>query len=126
MIINRQNYQIWISDYYDGQLDDFQIEVLMDFLGRNPDLMSEFEDYAELVLRPDDKNAYNNSGLLRTPEELTNEQVEHYAIALNENDLSEKQKQEINELKKTEPRFREYINSYEKIRLRPDLSLIHI
>lgn len=120
MIINRQNYQIWITDYYDGQLDDFQIEVLMDFLGRNPDLMSEFEDYAGLVLRPDDKNAYHNTSLLRSPEELTNEQVEHYAIALSENDLNEKQKQEITELKKTEPRFREYINSYEKIRLRPD------
>ncbi|MBN1387989.1 MAG: hypothetical protein JW965_06045 [Bacteroidales bacterium] len=120
MIINRQNYQIWITDYYDGQLDDFQTDVLMDFLGRNPDIMSEFEDYAELVLRPDDKAAYNNAGLLRSPEELTNEQVEHYAIAHSENDLSEKQKQEITELKKTDPRFREYINIYEKIRLRPE------
>jgi len=120
MIINRQNYQIWITDYYDGQLDDFQTEVLIDFLGRNPDLMSEFDDYADLVLKPDDKETFTTSGLIRTPDELTNEQVEHYAIALIENDLTEKQKQEIIELKKTDPRFREYISIYEKIRLKPD------
>lgn len=119
MIINRQNYQIWITDYYDGQLDDFQVEVLMDFLKRNPDLMSEFEDYAGLILKPDGQDSYDKSDLLRTPEELTNEQVEHLSIAMMENDLSEKQKKEINELKKTDPRFRENIGIYEKIKLHP-------
>ncbi|MFO7852570.1 MAG: hypothetical protein ACQERS_04805 [Bacteroidota bacterium] len=119
MIINRQNYQIWITDYFDGHLDDFQVEVLMDFLKRNPDLMSEFEDYAGLILKPDGQDSYDKSGLLRTPEELTNEQVEHLSIAMMENDLSEKQKEEINELKKTDPRFRESIGIYEKIKLRP-------
>jgi len=120
MIINRQNYQIWITDYYDGQIDDFQTEVLMDFLDRNPDLMSEFEDYTDLFLRPDNKVTFRTTNLLRTPEELTNEQVEHFAIALGEDDLNDEQKQEITELKKTDPRFREYISVYEKIRLKPD------
>ena len=120
MIINRQNYLIWITDYYDGQLDDFQAEVLMEFLGKNPDLMSEFEDYAELFLKPDDHHVYTNTEILRTPDQLTNEQVEHYAIALSENDLSENQKLEITELKKSDPRFRESISIYEKIRLKPD------
>lgn len=120
MIINRQNYQIWITDYYDGQLDDFQTEVLMDFLGKNPDLMSEFEDYPGLYLKAEDQHAYDNTDLLRTPDELTNEQVEHYAIALTENDLTENQKAEVNELKKSDPRFRESINIYEKIKLKPD------
>ncbi len=120
MIINRQNYQIWITDHYDGQLDDFQTDVLMDFLERNPDLKSEFEDLADLVLKPDNDDTFNTTSLLRTPDELTNEQVEHYAIALSENDLNERQKQEITELQKTDPRFREYIGVYEKIRLKPD------
>lgn len=119
MIINRQNYQIWITDYYDGQMDDFQVEVLMDFLKKNPDLMSEFEDYAGLIMKPDEQDSYDTSGLLRTPEELSNEQVEHFSIAMMENDLSEKQKEELNELEKTDPRFRENINIYKKIKLRP-------
>ncbi len=120
MIINRQNYQIWITDYYDGQLDDFQTEVLMDFLSDNPDLRSEFEDYPDFFISPDEKAQFDNSELLRTPEQLTNDQVEHFSIALCENDLSEKQKQDIAELKKSDPRFRKSIRVYEKIRLKPD------
>jgi len=120
MIINRQNYQIWITDYYDGQLDDFQAEVLMDFLADNPDLMPEFEEYKGLFLSPDEQSKFDKSELLRTPEQLTNEQVEHFSIALCENDLNEKQKPEIIELKKSDPRFRKIIGIYEKIRLEAD------
>ncbi|MDT8400568.1 MAG: hypothetical protein RQ743_02645 [Bacteroidales bacterium] len=119
MIINRQNYQIWITDYYDGQLDDFQVEVLMDFLSDKPDLLSEFEEYHGCFLNPDDEGKLDKSELLRSPEQLTNEQVEHFSIALCENDLDEKQKLEINELKKSDPRFRKNISLYEKIRLEP-------
>ncbi|HCC70338.1 MAG TPA: hypothetical protein DEQ09_04195 [Bacteroidales bacterium] len=119
MIINRQNYQIWIIDYYDGQLDNFQAEMLMDFLSKNPDLISEFEYYTELILSADQVNKFDNTSLLHTPEQLTNEQVEHFAIALTENDLDENQRKEITELKKTDPRFRKNINIYEKIKLEP-------
>jgi len=120
MVINRQNYQIWITDYYDGQLDDFQTEVLMIFLSDNPDLRSEFEDYSDFFISPDKNVKFDNSELLRKPEQLTNAQVEHFSIALCENDLSEKQKREIAQLKQSDPRFRESISTYENIRLQPD------
>lgn len=120
MIINRQNYQVWVTDYYDGQLDDFQEGVLMNFLQENPDLMSEFEDYPELSLAPGERIISDKSGLLRTPDQLTNEQLEHFAIALAENDLGEEQKQEMLELEKSDPRFRENINIYGKIKLKHD------
>lgn len=118
MIINRQNYQIWITDYYDGRLDDFQAEVLMDFLSDNPDLRTEFEDYPGLSVSPAEHSGPDKSLLLRTPDELTNEQVEHYSIAFCENDLDEKQKREIEGLAGTDPRFRKNISTYEKIKLK--------
>ncbi len=119
MIINRQNYQIWVTDYYDGSLDDFQKEVLMDFLDRNPDLKSEFADYPGLSVSHGNEEPFAYSGLLRSPDQLSNEQIEHFAIALNEDDLHTEQRKEIMELRKTDPRFREYINTYEKIKLKP-------
>lgn len=119
MIINRENYQTWVTDYYDGSLDAFQEEVLMDFLNRNPDLKSEFEDYPGLSLSPGDKEPFPGSGLLRSAGQLSNEQIEHFSIALSEDDLDAEQGKEIIELKKSDPRFREYINSYEKLKLKP-------
>ncbi len=120
MTINRQNYQIWITDYYDGQLDEFQKEVLMDFLSANPDIRSEFDDYPGLMLSPDNNQRVFDFDLLHTPDQLTNEQVEHYAIAFLEGDLKEKQTEDILELEKNDPRFRENISIYKKLRLVPD------
>ncbi|MDZ7738183.1 MAG: hypothetical protein U5K32_03740 [Bacteroidales bacterium] len=108
-----------MTDYYDGSLDDFQKEVLMDFLDRNPDLKSEFEDYPGLSIIPGDEEPFAHSGLLRSADQLSNEQIEHFAIALSENDLNAEQRKEILELRKSDPRFREYINIYEKIKLKP-------
>ncbi|MFP4488845.1 MAG: hypothetical protein ACLFN1_06035 [Bacteroidales bacterium] len=119
MIINRQNYQVWVTDYYDGSLDDFQKEVLIDFLDRNPDLKSEFEDYPGLTISPGTEEPFAYTGLLRSPDQLSNEQLEHFAIALTEGDLDAEQRKEIMELRKSDPRLREYINTYEKIKLTP-------
>lgn len=119
MIINRENYQVWVTDYYDGRLDDFQVEVLKDFMSENPDLMAEFEDYPEFFLKAEETEGFDINSLLKSPDQLTNEQVEHYSIALLENDLNEKQKKEISELQKTDPRFRENISFYKKIKLIP-------
>ncbi|MEE4213898.1 MAG: hypothetical protein V2I34_02460 [Bacteroidales bacterium] len=122
MIINRQNYQIWITDYYDGRLDTFQAEVLMDFLSDNPDLKAEFEDYPGLSVSPPEHSSPDKNELLRTPDELTNEQVEHFSIAFWENDLDDQQKKEIEALSKTDPRFRKNLGIYEKIKLKADQS----
>lgn len=122
MIINRQNYQIWITDYYDGRLDAFQAEVLMDFLSDNPDLKAEFEDYPGLSVSPPEHSSPDKNELLRTPDELTNEQVDHFSIAYWENDLDEKQKGEIEALAKTDPRFRKNLGIYGKIKLKADQS----
>ena len=120
MIINRQNYQVWITDYFDGLLDEFQTGLLTDFLDHNPDLRSEFEEYPGLVMHPLPQESYNATSLFRTAGELTNEQIEHLSIAFCENDLDTEQRKEIAELRKTDPRFNESISTYEKMHLRPD------
>jgi len=120
MIINRQNYQVWITDYFDGLLDEFQLGLLTDFLDKNPDIRSEFDEYPGLVMHPLQQDCYNASKLFRTAGELTNEQLEHLSVAFCENDLDTEQRREIAELKKTDPRFNESISTYEKIRFIPD------
>ncbi|HKL67690.1 MAG TPA: hypothetical protein VJ877_07340 [Bacteroidales bacterium] len=120
MIINRENYGIWITDYYDGQLDNFQVDILMDFLRKNPDLMAEFEDFPDISLKPGKHEAYPYGELLHSPDQLSEEQVEHFSIALHEGDLTRKQEEEIESLKYTDPRFRKSVDQYAMIKLTGD------
>lgn len=53
MQINRNNYIIWITDFYDNALSVEEKEVLHNFLDLNPDLKSEFELFEEIKVRPD-------------------------------------------------------------------------
>ena len=53
MDINRENYMIWITDFYDGTLSDIQKEALYSFLELNKDLKEEFDSFKDIKLHPD-------------------------------------------------------------------------
>ena len=47
---DRANYETWLIDYLDGNLEDSAIEALFAFLDENPDLKEEFHQLSGLVL----------------------------------------------------------------------------
>ena len=52
MQIDRSNYEIWLIDWLDGNLNDIQAEELQLFLAENPDLKEEFDELAMFRLNP--------------------------------------------------------------------------
>jgi hypothetical protein len=50
MKINRNNYEVWFIDFYDGCLNGKDIQILYDFLESNADLQIEFDEYSDLKL----------------------------------------------------------------------------
>ena len=44
MQIDRSNYEIWFTDWLDGNLNSLQVEQLKLFLDKNPDLREELND----------------------------------------------------------------------------------
>ena len=63
MNISRENYMIWISDFYDGTLSDTQEEALHNFLDLNPDLKEEFASFSDIKVHPDISRRLDKTGL---------------------------------------------------------------
>ena len=63
MKINRDNYIIWITDFYDDRLSVEEKEVLLSFLDLNPDLKEEFEIFKEIKVHPDISSRIDKASL---------------------------------------------------------------
>ena len=50
MQIDRSNYEIWFTDWLDGNLNSLQVEQLKLFLDQNPDLREELNDQTTMNL----------------------------------------------------------------------------
>jgi len=119
MEINRNNYQIWITDFYDGILDSRRQDLLMEFLEKNSDLKSEFDDYNNLILHPDLSQRIGKESLKKDLNSLEDGQIEKLVIAYIENDLSNRQKDEFTQLIRENERFSAFYNTYIKLKLEP-------
>jgi hypothetical protein len=64
MEINRENYERYFIDYLDGKLTGTGKEDLLDFLGKNPDLMEELKSLENMVLVPAEE-VYPGKPLIR-------------------------------------------------------------
>jgi hypothetical protein len=94
---DRTNYEIWIVDYLDGNLNREQAEVLISFLEENPDIKEEFEGMTSFPVLSDTVTFGNKNSLHRTTGELSDSQFELLCAASLENDLSPEQKAELDE-----------------------------
>jgi len=111
--INRNNYETFFVDYYDGKLKDFQIEGLARFLEDNPELQREFELFHKLTIKPDNI-VFDDKQFLKKNVTLSNEinddNFDSFCIAKKEGDLSPKQEKLFdNYLNKNKEKEKEYI-----------------
>jgi hypothetical protein len=95
MQIDRSNYEIWLIDWLDGNLNDFQIEQLRHFLTENPDLKEESEEVTMFRLNPAGRSYPHKNGLKKTASELSLSQFEYLSVAYLEDDLSSEEKIEL-------------------------------
>lgn len=105
--INRNNYEIYLIDLMEGNLDALTQQELMTFLDTNPDIKEEFEKYEEVTLSPDAVLFKEKSKLKHhqiTPVgEINEDTFEHFFIAWHEHDLTQKEKQDIEQFIATNP-----------------------
>jgi len=95
MNIDRSNYEIWFTDWLDGNLNDIQLKQLRLFLDINPDIKEEFEEFDSFRLIPSTNSYPNKNQLKKSPEDLPLFQFENLCIAYLENDLTAEQKIEL-------------------------------
>lgn len=119
MIIDRSNYEIWIIDWLDGNLNDLQTCKLFSFLDENPDLREEMNAISSArLLVP--ANSFSGKDLLKkTDVELPDSQFEYLSIAHLEHDLNAEQEKELLEITSHSPERKKLFDLFQRIVLIP-------
>ena len=117
MIPDRTNYEIWLIDYLDGNLDPRQVAQLMSFLENNPDLKEELNDIRQYCVSPDDNSFRLKDNLKRSISDISESQFELMCVAALENDLSDQQASELSDILKQSSEKRKKHELIQKLRL---------
>jgi hypothetical protein len=125
MQIDKSNYEIWLIDWLDGNLNDIQTEQLELFLKDNPDLKEEFEELATFRLNSPEISFQYKNQLKKTSHDLSESQLEYLSVAYLENDLSDEEKKDLLESIEQDKEKKNSFNLIQKIKLYPrELSYI--
>ena len=116
---DRSNYEIWFTDLLDGNLSEKQVEELKVFLKENPDLNEELNGLTLITLNPPDFTFSGKKDLGKSPESLSEEQFEYLCIANLENDLTPRQKAEMNEIIGRDEMKRKSFERIQNLKLKP-------
>jgi len=119
MKINRNNYEIYIIDYLDGQLSEAAEQKLMQFLEQNPDLKEELELIQNTSLLDSDVVFEGKNALKKNLEDepINDENIDEWCIAAMEEDLSPAGKTKFANELETRPAFKKIFANYLKTRL---------
>jgi hypothetical protein len=116
---DRTNYEIWLIDYLDGNLNEEQEGQLLSFLDENPDIKNEFEGLSAVHLSHPDLSFVNKNSLKRSADSISMSQFDLLCVASIENDLSAEQKQELDEIISAGDDRKKTIELFAKTKLTP-------
>lgn len=116
---DRSNYEIWFTDWLDGNLGKKQVEELRIFLSENPDLQEELNGLVMINLEPSGAIYKGKEGLVKSPQKLSDIQFEHMCIADLENDLTPLQKTELTEIIDNDEKRKAEFEFIRKLKLKP-------
>jgi hypothetical protein len=95
MKIDITNYEEWIIDWLDGNLNDIQVGEVLQFLEEHPELKEELGEIELFRLKPTEDRFTGKTGLQKSGDDLTESQFEYLCAASIENDLSDDQLNEL-------------------------------
>lgn len=127
--IHTTNYEAWLLDYLEGNLNPSEIRMVRLFLADNPDIREEFlgmQQADEIALTPD-AVTFSGKALLKKPDILSESEISYedeLAIKVLENDANPKELEEFNQLASKSKNYRQIAERFLSIRLTPDTSQI--
>jgi hypothetical protein len=117
MIPDRTNYEIWLLDHLDGNLNPRQVEHLMSFLDENPDLKEKCSEFIQYNIKPDDISFRHKNRLKKSVSDISESQFEYLCVASLENDLSDQHHKELREIIAGRPEKRKTYELIQKLKL---------
>ncbi len=119
--INRNNYEIYFIDHFDGRLKATEESELHSFLIANPDLKAEFEEF-EMIEVPKIKTSYPGKKILKKSIEesgpvVSDKNFDDYCIAYFEGDLKHEEQQALMLFLQKRPDLKKDFELYQKTSL---------
>ncbi len=118
-MITRNNYELYIIDFYDGKLNKIQAEELRAFLDQHQDLKEEFELLSHATLEAEPV-VFTDKHNLKKPESIDSELL----IAYFENDLAQDERKKVELQLKKDPSLVRELEVIKKTRLLPDYTIL--
>lgn len=124
--INKHNCEAWFLDYFEGKLSPEQSEQLFRFLEENPQYQDAFNEYENITLEAENLSFNVQTLFKNVPVELANEMSgsDYAAIAYTEDVLNDSEKAKIANLIQQENVFRDRVELYSQLKLKPDASIV--
>ena len=96
--ISIHNYEMYFLDFAEGQLDEQLVQELNQFLEAHPELKKELADFENITLATEENTEYLNKEILRKDPETLLAEMDMILIGNLEKELSQQQKEELQEL----------------------------
>lgn len=130
MKINRDNYEAYFLDYHEGVLNPEEMAGVLVFVGQNPDLKEQFEEFENISLPADESICFSGKDFLKMnteiytgPVTLTN--IEEYLVAEAEGLLSAEVHARLDEFVQQYPQFEKDRRIYRHTRLVVDNQVVY-
>jgi hypothetical protein len=127
MTINRNNFEAYMLDYLEGNLDPLLTADLMAFLAENPEFEKYLPDY-DGSISLSDTHEYTQKNLLKRNfadiPELTPHNFDEFCIGACEGLLDESDMNRLSDFISQHPDKQNDLDLYRKIKLQPDTSVI--
>ncbi|OQX79976.1 MAG: hypothetical protein B6D64_03895 [Bacteroidetes bacterium 4484_276] len=130
MQINRNNYEAYLLDYWEDNLDQKGRRELSVFFRQNPDLKKNFGEFESFRLQPDETLVFDNKENLKKTEvrqvgEIHEDNYEDWIIAAQEGDLSVVGQQQFDKFVAGNPAVKKEISLFGFAALKTDKSIVY-
>lgn len=129
MTINRINFEAYLLDYLEGNLDPLLTADLMAFLAENPEFEKSIPDYDTRQLPLSDTQSYKHKGSLIKDftdlPEVTAGNFDEFCIAACEGLLVESDLTRLSAYIRLHPEKQRELDLFRKIKLQPDLTVCY-
>lgn len=123
MSINRNTYEVYLIDYFEGNLDALQVSELLLFLEQNPDLKTECENLELVYLTQDNIAPLDKSSLKKPDFDAVKKQYEPLLIAQLEGDLTAEEATKLAHATTLYPQIEKEAQLFAFTKLVPDLTI---
>ena len=122
--IDLNNYEAWILDFHEGNLNELRISQLMAFMELHPELKAELENFESVTLNEEKVSFKDKSGLKKDVGSIGASSFDETAVKYIEGELSIVETKQLMELVSTNVSLQKDLAVYQKTKLMADAEII--